>query len=156
MQTRDSRATKLTPPEIVTMAIQNDTDAPEMVARNIVAAFTHMAHGNPMIDHIGNSVFVVHRGKKNTENVQGRMYNVEPAPMLVKNMIKHLRNLHEQGIRRYKGVIHSDALLTILKRMAQTAKREGFRMNIGAVPARDRDETYLVLIEILGDAETEQ
>jgi len=154
MQTRDSRSTKLTPPEIVAMAIQNEAPSAEQASKHTVAAFAHMSKGAPLIDRIGNTVFVVHRGKgEQADRVEGRLYNVEPAAMLVKNMAKHLTNLQEQGIRKYKGILHNDKLLPIIKRAIVQARRDGLRVDAKAFPAKNRDGVYLLLVKLGAKAE---
>jgi len=138
----------------VAMAIQNEAESPEQASENMVAAYAHMSKGAPLIDHIGNTVFVVHRGKgEQADRVQGRTYNVEPAAMMVKNVVKHLTNLQEQGIRKYSGIIHSDKFLPILKRAITQARRDGLRVDAKAFAAKDAENVYLVLIKLGAKAE---
>jgi len=155
MQTRDSRSTKLKPQEIVAMSINNDMESPEGASQAIIASLAHMSRGEPLIDHIGNTVFVVHRGKgEQADRVEGRLYNVEPAFMMVQNLVKHLNNLQEQGIRKYKGIIHNDKLLPLIKRAVLQARRNGLRIDAKAFPANNEPDTYLILIKLGAKAET--
>jgi len=145
MQTVDSNQRQLDIHEIITMAVEN-LDTGEMSIQSVLMAI----HKETSMDgcevvNIGNTVFIGHRGKdKNKTKMVGRPLNIDTGRNFIKNILRYIAYIQEQGITHYTSQFEGDTLLSAMRVVHKRLQDTDTEFAVG----RTEDGMYAVYIRL--------
>ena len=152
MQTVDSNQRQLDMHEIITMAVKNlEGDKP--IQNILMAIYEETSMDGCEVVNIGNTVFIGHRGKdKNKTKMVGRPLNVDTGRNYIKNMLRYIAYIQEQGITHYTSQFKEDTLLPAMRVMEKRLQDTDTEFSV--VPTKNNN--YVVLIKIGKDVLNER
>tara|TARA_R100001510_G_C7587838_1_gene158529 strand:- start:335 stop:796 length:462 start_codon:yes stop_codon:yes gene_type:complete len=152
MQTVDSNQRQLDIHEIIIMAVKNlEGDKP--IQNILMAIYEETSMDGCEVVNIGNTVFIGHRGKdKNKTKMVGRPLNVDTGRNYIKNMLRYIAYIQEQGITHYTSQFKEDTLLPAMRVMEKRLQDTDTEFSV--VPTKNNN--YVVLIKIGKDVLNER
>ena len=124
----DSKEKPLPAPTIISMtAGQEDlTRSGKKITPEAALAGVTKELTLPSVDvaQVGNTVFIAHKGEDKNK-LHGRLFNVETARNLVKNVIKYFKILQQKGVTHYSADFKGGTLEPVAKAVGQAFKGTG-------------------------------
>jgi len=144
MQTVDSNQRQLDIHEIITMAVKNlEGDKP--IQDILIAIYEETSMDGCEVVNIGNTVFIGHRGKdKNKSKMVGRPLNVDTGRNFIKNILRYIAYIQEQGITHYTSQFEGDVLLPAMRVIHKKLQDTDTEFAVG----KDEDGAYVVHIKL--------
>jgi len=144
----DSAERKLSPPEIILMALENlDLRGlnPQVAATGIIREL-----GMPKVDalQLGNTVFIGHRGKgENKDLMYGRALNIDTAQNFISNGLKYFTHMQNLGVKRYVSDYDGATYDSAFKAWKRYADKGDSKIAVGR-KASGGSRAYVTLGEI--------
>jgi hypothetical protein len=152
MQIVDSNQRQLDIHEIIIMAVKN-LEGNKPIQNILMAIYEETSMDGCEVVNIGNTVFIGHRGKdKNKTKMVGRPLNVDTGRNYIKNMLRYIAYIQEQGITHYTSQFKEDTLLPAMRVMEKRLQDTDTEFSV--VPTKNNN--YVVLIKIGKDVLNER
>lgn len=118
MKTTNSNEKQLSIPEIITMAAHQQELGGVSPEAAILSVTREGTLDSADIEHIGNTVFIGHRGTGAKQHImQGRAFNVDTATNFYKNGVEYAKRLQDKGVTHYVTQYEYPAYDALFKRI---------------------------------------
>ena len=137
MQAVDSKETPLPAYSVIFGAMEEvgTGDVPPQAALIAIAEEMNMPRAD--VEQIGNTVFVGHRGKGDTENkMVGRAFNIDTGRNFLNNIMMYITHLRRKGIDGYATQYANGVYDPIFKVLERKQDELGIRVRMAQRPTK--------------------